>query len=523
MKRRTLLLFCLVVALGAATGCRSRGPSPNLTGNARHVLVVAASIDALSLDPAVAYEFVSSNVVMNMYQTLIRYDGNDFTKPLPCLADRWKISRNGLRYTFHLRRGLRFASGAPLDAAAVKFSLDRCLTMKAGPSGILSENLAPDRIHVINARTVQMQLLHPSSYFLCTLFNPAAAIVDPSVVKLHPENWMSDHSAGSGPFVLQRWERDSDIVLVRNEHYWGPRPPLRRVIIKDVRESGLQQMMLERGDVDMALDLTPLQISEAQAACPRVRVVEGPFLRLFYLGMNVTKAPFRDVRVRQAIRAAIDYRGLVKYMARGHAIALQGPIIKGLLGYDPHLGVVKHNPKLARALLAAAGYPHGFDTTLYSSSGSTPFGPSREEVCEKLQSDLGKVGIRVHLKMLLGSAYLDLYRHRKTDLNMGDWGADYPDPFNFAQPFGRSDGALATRVGFSDPRLDRLIDLAGRELRPDLRRKLYIRIQRRLMKIGPWAILLQPTRELPIRAEVHGYRYNAMSPMDYGHVRKGQP
>lgn len=521
-RRFSPILIAALLGL-LATGCRTRGPSPNLSGSAREVLVVAAGIDAVSLDPAVAYEFVSANVDLDLYETLVRYEGNDYTKPLPGLAESWSTSPDGLRWTFRIRRNACFASGAPVDAAAVKFSLDRTLAMKMAPSELLADLLSSDRIRVVDRYTVEMRLLHPSSYFLCTLFNPAAAIVDPTVVSQHPPEWMCDHSAGSGPFVLERWERDVAIVLARNERYWGSRPRLRRVIIKDVKEPSTQAMMLERGDVDMAYDLSPLQIAEVRAACSRVRLADGPFLRLFYVGMNVHRAPFDQPKVREAVRCAIDYDGLVKHMARGNALPLQGPIIRGLLGYAPNLGVVRHDPERARRLLAEAGFPNGFDTTLYGSSGPTPFGPSRDEICAKLQADLAAVGVRAQVKMLSSTAYLDLFRGKKTEMNMGDWGADYPDAFNFAQPFGHSQGALARRVEFGDATLDGWIDAAGRELDARRRRSLYVRIQRRLMTIGPWAVLLQPTRALPVRTEVHGFRYDAMSPMDYARVWKGEP
>lgn len=529
MRCRYILLGVLALAVCCLASCRSRGSSPNLHGTAREVLVVAVDIDALSLDPAVAYEFVSVDVDMNLYDTLIRYENDDFTKPLPSLAERWEISPDGLRYIFHLRRGVRFASGSPLDANAVKFSLDRTLKMNMAPASVISDNLAPQRIFVLDPYTIEMRLLHPSSYFLCTLFSSAAGVVDPTVVKEHTPEWLGEHSAGSGPFVLRYWDRDTAIVLERNEKYWGGAehtsggPRVRRVIIKDVKESTTRRMMLERGDADIAYDLSPLEINAALAASANVRTVEGPYLRIFYVGMNLRRGPFKDERVRQAVRYAIDYDGLVKLMAHGRALPLQGPIIKGLFGYTPDLGVVRHDPLRARELLRAAGYVNGFDTVLYASSGSTAFGPTRDEICAKLQSDLKSVGIRAQVKMLSGAAYLELYRAKKTDMNMGDWGADYPDPFNFAHPFGHSAGILARRVDFTDARLDPLIEAAGREINAERRLLLYTQIQRRLMELGPWAFLLQPTRMLPLRAEVHGYRYNAMSPMEYGDVWKAEP
>ncbi|MBM3463490.1 MAG: ABC transporter substrate-binding protein [Armatimonadetes bacterium] len=524
MCRAALSLTLLAVLVVFAAGCQRRGPSPNVEGAARDVLVVASGIDAISLDPAVAYEFSSTALCMSFYDTLIRYENSDYTKPLPSLAARWKVSRDGLVYTFYLRPGLRFASGRPLDAAAVRDSLVRTLRMNMAPAELLADNIAPERIRVVDPSTLEIRLAHPSAYFLSTLFNPAAGVVDSKEALAHEvegdmgSGWLREHSAGSGPFTLKSWERDIAVVMERNENYWGTPPRLRRVIVKDVKESTTQKMMIERGDVDVAYDMNPLQIEDAVARSGRVRALEVPFLRLYYLGMNVKFGPLSDVRVRQAIRAAIRYDDLLA-MGSGRQLRLRGPIIKGLVGFDPRLPG-DYDPDRARALLATAGYKDGFDVELAVSGGPTVFGPTREDICAKLQSDLAAVGIRVRIKTMSSTAYLELYRGKKTQLNMGDWGADYPDPHNFAHPFGHSKGSLTQRVQYANLRLDPLIDKAGRELSPARRAKLYAVIQRHLMMGGPWATLLQPTRLLPVRVEVQGFRYDAQDPMDYRTVYK---
>ena len=525
--RRLALALLVALTGGASTGCHTRGSSPNLHREARNVLVVATHNDAISLDPAVAYEFTSTAIALNLYDTLIRYENGDYSKPLPHLAQSWSSSPDGRTWRFTLRPDLRFASGNHLDAEAVRFSLVRTLKLKMGPSELLADNLAPERIRVLTPRTVEMQLERPCAYFLSTLFNPAAAIVDPGLVKLHEKDgdlgsgWLRDHSAGSGPFVLKSWERDISTVLEANPSYWGGAPALRRVIIKDVQESTTQKMLLERGDVDIAYDLNPLQIADA---CQRGGVVaqEVPFLRLYYLGMNSKHKPLDDVRVRHAIRYAIKYPDLLR-LAGGHALGLEGTVIKGLPGYVPHLGAYRYNPRWARELLKRAGYPKGFGIELVTSGGSTPFGPTREDLCAKLQSDLAEVGIKVSVKTLSSTAYLERYRAHRTQLNLGDWGADYPDPHNFIHPFGHSKGILAQRVQYEHSDLDPLIDAAGHDLDPSSRAATYLRVQQRLMRNGPWAVLLQPTRLLPLRREVHDFHYDYLNPMSFASVYKAEP
>src|SRR5262249_54408094 len=155
-----LLLF-LGVAL-VLSGCVARGASPNLEGGAKDILVVANNSDCISLDPAVAYEFTSTQVDMDIYETLIRYEHDDYAHPLPGLAEKWDVSKDGRTYTFHLRPNMHFASAAPLDAEAVRWSLERTLKLNLGPAEIIADNLAPDRIQAVDAHTVRMTLPHPS-------------------------------------------------------------------------------------------------------------------------------------------------------------------------------------------------------------------------------------------------------------------------------------------------------------------------------------------------------------------------
>lgn len=507
------IALCLVL-----TGCHRRGPSPNVEGAARSVLVVAADMDIMTLDPAVAYEPTGVNLCMDLYDTLIRYEGDDFVHPLPGLATSWHCSADGLTWTFNLRHDARFSSGRPVTAMSVRDSLIRAIQLDQGPAWILKQNLAPERITAPDPYTLQLRLLKPSASFLSTLFNPVASPVDLDLVKQHPDYWLRDHSAGSGPFVLTRWEPDVAVTMARSPVH--PEVPLRRVIVKDIKEPTMQQMMLDRGDADMAYDVPPLQI-HALLQNPRVKVVPAPLLRVWYLGMNVSHKPFDNPKVRQAIRFAIDYDGIVRYLLKGRGKHVETPIVPGMAGYDPDLDVYRHDPDRARQLLRQAGYPDGFDMTLTSGSGSTELGPSVEDLCAKIQQDLGVVGIRVTVQNLSTTAYLDLYRGaKKLDMNLGYWGADYPDPEAMIQPFGHSGGTLAKRVNYSNPELDRLIDAGAREQDFNKRDALYKEAGRLLAEDGPWVILVQPQMGLPIRTEVQGFVWNPLSDMEFWRCHK---
>ena len=515
MKKYFVILLALSLLLTFSVVGMAKTP--------KDILVVAENIEAVSLDPAVAYEFSSVNTCMNVYDTLIVYKNSDFSKPYPGLAESWEVSPDGLTWTFHLKKGIKFSTGNELTAEDFVYSFKRAMAINKGPAWILSENVedvqAPDKY------TFVIKIKHPSAYFLSTLYNPVASPVDSKVVKAHEkdgdwgEGWLTDHSAGTGPFVITKWERNVGITLVRNENYWGEKPKVKKVFIRDIREANTQKMMLEKGDLDMAFALTNEMKLELMKN-KDIKMAKGVNLRIVYLGMNTLKKPLDNVKVRQAIRNAIDYDAVVNKLAKGIGIRMEGVIIKGLLGYEPSLGIYGYNPEKAKQLMKEAGYENGFEVTLTTSSGPSSMGLILEDLGALIQQNLAAIGIKVKLQFLAGSAYLQLYRNKKTELNIGAWGADYPDPHNFVQPFGRTGGSLAKRLSYSNPELDKIIDQAAVELDPEKRVKLYDKAQRILCEDGPYAFLMQPEAIIPMRANVEGYVYDPLNVYSFKTIYK---
>ena len=515
MKKNLVFLLSFVLVLSLATIAFS--------GTPKNIFVAAESVDAVSLDPAVAYEFSSVNVCMNLYDTLIVYDAGDFSVAKPGLAEKWEVSSDGLIWTFYLRKGIKFASGNELTADDVVYSFKRAMAINKGPAWILQESVKD--IKAVDKYTVAITIKEPSAYFISTLYNPVAAAVDSKVVKAHEKNgdwgegWLTDHSAGSGPFTLNKWERNVSIVLDRNPKYWGTAPKLKKVIIRDIKEANTQKMMLEKGEVDMAFGLTSeMKLDEEKN--PDIKFAKGVNLRIGYLGMNTLMKPLDNVKVRQAIRYAIDYNSIVNKLAKGLGIRMEGVIIKGLLGYVPSLGIYEYNPTKAEELMKEAGYEKGFEITLTTSSGPSSMGLILEDLGALVQANLAKIGIKVKLQFLAGSAYLQLYRGKKTQLNIGVWGADYPDPHNFVQPFGHTGGSIAKRLSYSNPELDKIIDEAAVEINSAKRVELYTKAQKILCEVGPYAFLMQPRAIIPLRTNVEGYVYDPLATHNFRSVYK---
>ncbi len=516
MKKYFVILLALSFLLTLSTIGMAGAPP-------KDILVVAEKFDAVSLDPAVAYEFSSVNICMNVYDTLVVYKNGDFSKPYPGLAERWEVSPDGLVWTFYLRKGVKFSSGNELTAEDVVYSFKRAMAINKGPAWILEENVKD--IKAVDKYTVAITIKQPSAYFLSTLYNPVAAPVDSKVVKAHEKNgdwgegWLTDHSAGTGPFVIKGWERNVGVTLVRNNNYWGDAPKLKKVIVRDIQEANTQKMMLEKGEVDIAYALTNEMKIELRNN-PDIKMAKGVNLRIGYLGMNVLKKPLDNVKVRQAIRYALDYDAIVNKLAKGMGLRMEGVIIKGLLGYEKSLGIYEYNPEKAKRLMKEAGYENGFDITLTTSSGPSSMGLILEDLGALVQQNLAAIGIKVKLQFLAGSAYLQLYRNKKTELNIGAWGADYPDPHNFVQPFGRTGGSLAKRLSYSNPALDMIIDKAAVELDPAKRVKLYEAAQDILCVDGPYAFLVQPQGIIPMRKRVEGFVYDPLNLYSFRTVYK---
>jgi len=506
--------------------------NPSGAATAPDTLVYAHDItDMISLDPAVAYEFSGILVAQNIYDTLVAFEGEDLTTLKPRLAQSWTIRDGGSRWqiTFRLRPGVKFSTGRPLTAKAVAFSFDRVIALNKSPAFLFKEIAGlneGDTIPVGND-TVVVSLPKSSSpqAFLSILTFTVGAIVDPDEAMAHQsgndrgEAWLRNHSAGTGPYTLDRWDPDSRAVLVANPNYWGPKPALSRVIIQHVPESSTQKFMVESGDVDIAADLTPEQARDL-AGKPDVKVQSGKLLQLVYIGMNVKQPPLDNVKVREAIRWSIDYDGIIRNLLRGEARKVQTIVPDGLFGFNPS-APFQQDVARAKALLSEAGVGGGFSVELLIPTGPAPGGPKWADIAAKVQSDLAQVGIKVDIKETTQAQLLAVYRAQKGQMVLILWGPDFPDPDGNATPFTDYDAkSIAWRNQYNDPAAAQLAKQAA--LEPDLtkRRALYRQLTEKVLHEGPYVILYQPLTRFALRKNVSGFVWNPMAFAEFRTVRK---
>lgn len=494
----------------------------------KDTVIMAKQIDDIvSLDPAEAYELSGAEEIGNTYETLVHYDPKSPSKLAPGLAQSWKIDSNGRTFTFVLR-GAHFATGRPVTAADAAFSIRRAVIMNKAPAvvlnaiGLTPKNVAADVV-ASDVHTLEIKLpraLAPSFVYFC-LTGLAASILDRDTVMAHQvkhdwgNQWLATHWAGTGPYRLVRWRPNEYYALQANPAYWGPPPKTRRVIVREVKDSATQRLMLERGDIDYARNLDKDQLAALEKD-PNIRFDKGINSAITYLGLNQKNPYLRRPDVIEALKYLVPYQAIVNAILGGTAIVHQSFEPVGFLGsiVDRPYGF---DLAKAKALLAKAGLPHGFHTTMDVRNASP-----EPDIAQALQASFAQAGIRVEIIPGDGKQVLTKYRARHHDIFLGAWGPDYPDPHSNAEGFimnpDNSDSSTlrtpAWRNGWSDPVLMHQVSAALVERDDHKRALMYESLQRQFMKTAPYVMLFEQIEVAAHRANVDGFAIGATAQFD---------
>jgi peptide/nickel transport system substrate-binding protein len=502
-------------------------------GSAQDTIVWVRNIDdVVSMDPAEAYEFSGWLAVHSMYDTLVKFEGKDLTNLKPGLADKWDVKDAGDHWelTFTLKDGVKFASGNPLTSADVVYSFQRAIRLNKSPAFLYTETggLKEDSITAPDAKTVVLKMPKTSSpaEFLNVLTAPPLSIVDSVEVKKHEttvdgksddgNTWLKDHSAGSGPYMLDHWTKDVEYLLKANPNA-AVQPKTPQILLQHMPEAANQQSVLEKGDADIAQDLTPEQITALQSN-KDIKTLKAGNLQLFYIGMNAGMKPLDDNRVREAIRYAIDYDAIANELLSGNVQIMQTIIPNGLLGANTDI-IFKRDVEKAKSLMKEAGVD-SFQIDLLTLTGNQGLVPMAD-LAAKIQADLADIGITVNVKQQAAAELLATYRASKAPMVMLFWGPDYPDPNTNATPFSDINaGSIAKRNNWKD---DKAIQMAAAaKLESDTAKRVadYKELTDYVAHNGPYAVLFQPQNLFALRANVTGFDWNPMGYADLWTIGK---
>jgi peptide/nickel transport system substrate-binding protein len=480
------------------------------------VLVIGHAEATDSLDPARGYTQTTGIVLKATYQTLLTFPDADASSVQPEVATSWEVSDDGLTYTFTLSDDIVFASGNPLTADDVVFSINRLKAIKGNPA-FLADNIAS--VAAVDPTTVTITLTAIDPSLLFRLPNSAFAIVDSVLVKEQggsdaadaatadtAETYLNGQSAGSGPYNLESWEQTVQTVLVRNPNYAGDAPYFDRVIIQNIAEAATQKLSLEAGDIDLALDLSADQAVGLDGNSDIV-VYRGSANITHFLLMNRNAdigGPVADPKVALAIRYALDYDGYIDLWGGEQPGTNLATSIVGAFGSDKALN---RDLDMAKQLLVEAGYPDGFDITLSYPNFSFQ-GVDMNTNAQKIQADLKEVGINVTLNPGDLQVALEEYRTGKEGLGYWFWGPDVLDPADFLAFLPGGNVATERTLWTPDNADAALLDLIAQakvEQDLDARLALYEELQTMAQEIGAFAPFNQPGIQTAFRANIEGY------------------
>jgi ABC-type transport system substrate-binding protein len=465
-------------------------------------LVVAQGVDAVTLDSHLVVDAPTFTVTSHIYETLFEYTPDG--RIVPHLAESHTVSGDGLVWTLKLRRGVKFHDGTPLDAEAVKFNLERVLN----PDTKSTYKFLIDRIkkiEVVDASTVRLSTERPFAPMLAHLTHGAIAMQSPTAIRKHGKDYIN-FPTGTGPFKFKEWVRGDRLVVVRNPDYWGKKPYVDEVVFKPVPEGGARVALIETGAAH-AIVRVPPRDAPRLAQHRDVEVVNTPSVRTIYIAFNMLKAPFTDLRVRQALNHAVNKQAIVQHILAGVGRPSDAPISPGIFGYRPIMSY-EYDPARAKRLLAEAGHPNGFKTELYCPTGRYL---NDIQVCEAVQAQLREVGVDAAIKTMEWAAYLEITKKGPQEsvvpMYMLGWGTVTGDAdYGLYALFHSSQWTPAGqhRNFYKNPRVDDLLDRGRNVADPAARQAAYREAMELIMKDAPWLFLHAESQLSAVRKHVKG-------------------
>jgi peptide/nickel transport system substrate-binding protein len=499
--------------LGAGAATLAAGlPGRVLAQASKTTLVIGIDIsDTISLDPARQAQYTPPMTLLAAYDMLVTMDPGDYVTLKPALASKWERTPDKKGWRFTIRDGVKFASGNPMTIDDVKWSLDRALYLGDQPSQYIA-NI--DHTAIVDDKTVDVVLKNPDEPILNVLAAPGFPVLDRKLLEQHggdgsteaktkdkASTWLNDNSAGTGAYRLVKWERNAQIQLVRNEHYWRGKLPFERVIIRHIGDSAAQLLAIRRGDIDIAFNLIPEQVATLLGD-PKVRLESLTSLDFVYMALTQEPDYNKALSVkeaRQAIGYAIDYDGIKNALLGGAALRPAHFLPIGVSGSTEEVArQIGFREDLAKAkeLLAKAGLPDGFEFEIAYGNAAVE-GVSYQTLGQKLQADLARVGIKVKLNPMDQVNARTIYTTSKAQGGvLTFWNPPAVENLLWAAA---TVERVAKRVHWTPPEaLVKLVHAAAAETDPKKQADMWIDYQRQMVDQANHFILFQPIYEIAV-------------------------
>lgn len=493
----TTMLFSACGSGSTASGSQAQSAAAASTAakSPDNDMVIAMSESVLSLDPHNLTSTMSISANRSMYECLLTFD-KDMKNIVPQLAKSYTVSDDGLVYTFTLQTGVKFTDGTDFNSEAVKANIDRCMDEKNNLKSRryfskVKEVKCPD------ANTVQITLKEPYSVFINKMTN--FGIISPKAIKDGVK--LNSVAVGTGPYKLKEWDQADHLIVTRNDNYWGTKPGVDSITFKVVPEAGSRIAMLQTGEADMIYPIPPEQIKTIDGT-KDIKVESVPSNIVYYVTLNMSRKPFNDVKVRQAMNYAIDKDAFVKAVYGGYGDHATSPMASTTQYYSKQEEYA-FNIEKAKELLKEAGYPDGFKTTIWSDNTSDSV-----KGMQFINQQLAQVGITAEVVPMEGATLNAKINEAKNaaESKIDMWYV------NWSPSSGDADGALrslfysqmippanANTAYYSNPAVDKLLDQGLSETKPDKLTSVYAEAQKTIWNDAPWLFLGQPVVQYGIK------------------------
>ena len=471
-------------------------------------LVYGRGGDSVALDPAVVTDGESFTVTANLYDTIVNFGEKDVTIQ-PGLAKSWEPSEDGLTYTFQLQEGVKFHDGTDFNAEAVVKNVER---WKAGGEKhpyyssqfVVGDKQVIESVTAEGDYTVVFKLSQPQAPFLKNLAMSPFAIASPTAFEADEEG-LSANPVGTGPFKFVEWKRNDSITIEKNEDYYiDSLPKLDKVVYRSIPDNSARLNALTAGEIDVADGLSPSDKASIESN-DKLQLIERPSMNVGYLGLTTTRAPFDNVKVRQAVNHAVDKQALVDAFYEGLAEPAKNPLPPVISGYNDAITGYEYDPEKAKALLAEAGYD-GKEIELWAMPVPRPYMPDGQKVAEAIQKNLADVGMPSKIVTFEWATYLEKAQNGEADAFLLGWTGDNGDADNFIYTLLDADNIGSNNYTFYDNQeLHEVLVAAQTEIDEDKRNTLYKQAQEIVFADAPWVPLAHSTPILAAASNVDNY------------------
>lgn len=511
-----LLIGGVLAACGGSdsTGSKDNGKEKDKAEEANapvgETLIFGRGGDSTSLDPSRSTEGETFKVTKNLFETLLTFEDGGTTVEAG-LAKSWEPSEDGLTYTFELEEGVTFHDGTDFNADAVVKNFERWASGDAEMFPYYSSmfgGFEGDDEHVIESvtaegdYTVVIKLKRPQAPFLKNLAMDMFAIASPTAFEEQGDDAFERNPVGTGPFKFVEWKPNDSITIEKNPDYWKEgQPKLEKVIFRSIPDNSARLNALVAGEIDLADGINPSDGTTIEDN-PDLQLFERPSMNVGYLGLTVTREPFDNKLVRQAMNYAIDKEAIIEAFFEGRADVAVNPIPPSVSGYNDEIKGYEYNPEKAKELLEEAGYGDGFEMELWAMPVPRPYMPDGEKVAEVMQKNLADIGVKAKIVSHEWATYLELASKGDADAFMLGWTGDNGDPDNFIYVLLDEDNIGSNNYTYfkNDDMHDLLIE-AQIEVDEEKRIELYKKAQEIVHEEAPWVPIAHST---PLLAGVKG-------------------